>query len=394
MNGPLKIATVCYPSLGGSGVVAAEIAVAMARRGHEVHFIASARPRRPLPDVERLRFHPVESPAHPLFDQPPYTVAVAGKIVDVARRHGLDVVHAHYAVPHAAAAHLAVQTLRDGDTKPPRLVTTLHGTDVTQLGVDPLLRPVTAFTIGTADAITTPSLFLRDEASRAFGLSTSGIEVIPNFVDVERFAPPRQRDSSSLADAIAQRTGGLPPRGPFLVHVSNFRPVKRTPDLLAVLARVRASLPAHLVFVGDGPQLESTVDRARDLGLGDAVSFLGEEPDVARVTRHADAMLLTSESESFGVAALEALSCGVPVFAYRVGGLPEVVGADCGALVDPFDVDALAAAIRHALSDDELHNDMRRAARARAQRHFRAQPILDRYERLYRRLVEDERERQ
>jgi N-acetyl-alpha-D-glucosaminyl L-malate synthase BshA len=390
----LKIAIVCYPSLGGSGVVAAEIAAEMARRGQRVHVIASARPRRPLPDCEGLRFHAVESPAHPLLDQSPYTIAVAGKIVDVAQRHGLDVLHVHYAVPHAAAAHLAVATLATGGDTPPKLVTTLHGTDVTQLGVDQALRRVTAFTVAAGDAVTTPSAFLRDEAARAFGLSAKEIEVIPNFVDVERFAPPQQRDSSRLGEAIAQRTGGPPPSGPFLVHVSNFRPVKRAADLLAVLARVRDSQPAHLVLVGDGPQLESTADRARRMGLGGSVSFLGEETEVADVLRHADAMLLTSESESFGVAALEALSCGVPVFAYRVGGLPDVVGDDCGALVEPFEVDALAAAVCRALSDEELCDRMRRAARARAQRHFRAQPILDRYERLYRRLVENERERE
>jgi N-acetyl-alpha-D-glucosaminyl L-malate synthase BshA len=394
VNEPLKIAFVCYSSLGGSGVMAAEIAAAMARRGHEAHLIASARPRRPLPQLERLHFHPVESPTHPLFDPPPYTIAVAGKIVDVARRHGLDVVHAHYAVPHAAAAHLAVQTLEANGGPTPKLVTTLHGTDVTQLGVDPVLRPVTAFTVAVADAVTTPSVFLRDETVRAFGLAANAIEVIPNFVDVERFAPPPRRDPTRLAAAIARRTGGLPPSGPFLVHVSNFRPVKRAADLLAVLARVRASLPAHLVLVGDGPQLESTANRARDLGLGEAVSFLGEETEVADVLRHADAMLLTSESESFGVAALEALSCGVPVFAYRVGGLPEVVGTDCGALVEPFDVDALATAIRRALSDGDLGAGMRLAARARALQHFRAKPILDGYERLYHRLVESERERE
>ncbi len=383
MQARLSIGVVCYSSLGGSGVVAAEIAAGMAARGHGVHMIASGRPRRATPGVH---FHEVAPVAHPVIDQPPYTLAVAGVIVEVARRHGLDVVHAHYAVPHVASAYLAAQALAAKGRRP-RLVTTLHGTDVTQIGVDAAIRPITAFALAACDAVTVPSSFLCDEAVRSFDLLPAAIETIPNFVDTDRFAPPRRHEPDRLGRIVAERSGGEAPRGPFLVHVSNFRPVKRAADLLTVLAKLRAAVPAHLILIGDGPQLDATAERAEAMGLGDAVTFVGEQSDFAELLSRADAMLLTSESESFGVAALEAMSCGVPVFAYRVGGLAEVVSDDSGVLVEPFDADALAAALAAVLRDDDRRQRMRAAARARAVDFFRAEPILDRYEQLYRRVA-------
>lgn len=387
MNEALSIGVVCYPTLGGSGVIAADVAAAMARRGHQVHVIATARPRRNLPNLDTLHFHAVDAAEHPIFDHPPYTIAVAGRIADIARRRRLDVVHSHYAVPHAAAAWLAARALAASHAMPPKLVTTLHGTDVTQLGTDAALRPITAFTLASGDAVTTPSEFLRGEAVRLFDLPESTLEVIPNFVDTERFAPPRRHEPGRLGRIVADYTGGDAPPGPFLVHVSNFRPVKRAADLLTVLAKLRAAVPAHLILIGDGPQLEATADRAVAMGLGEAVTFVGEQSDFAELLSRADAMLMTSESESFGVAALEAMSCGVPVFAYRVGGLAEVVDDDSGVLVAPFDADALAAAVAAVLRDGDRRRRMSAAARARAVEHFRAGPILDRYEQLYRRVV-------
>jgi N-acetyl-alpha-D-glucosaminyl L-malate synthase BshA len=384
MSDVFSIGVVCYPSLGGSGVVAVDLAAGMARRGHRVHVIANAHPWRMPLDVEGLAFERVEPTEHPVFDHPPYTLAVAAKIVEVVRRDGLDLVHSHYAVPHAAGAYVAAGTL--GSSRP-KLVTTVHGTDVTQLGADPAMRSITAFTVGAGDGITAPSAFLGGEATRVFDLPPAAVVVIPNFVDTERFTPAEGRDPHRLGRLLAGRTGGEAPEGPFLVHVSNFRPVKRATELLDVLATVRASIPAHLVLIGDGPERPAIRERALERGLGAHVSFVGERSDVSEMLPHADVFLLTSESEGFGVAALEALSCGVPVFAYRVGGLSEVVTAESGVLVEPFDVAALAGAVCAALADERRHDDLRRAARARAVGHFRAEPMLDRYEAYYRRVL-------
>lgn len=387
MSDRLSIGVVCYPSLGGSGVVAAEIAAAMASRGHDVHLFATAPPRRGLPESPRLHLHAVTPVEHPVYDHPPYTMAVAGRIVEVGRRQRLDIVHSHYAIPHAAAAWLAGRALAAGGVAAPKLVTTLHGTDVTQLGSDAALQSIAAFAVTAGDAVTVPSAFLRGAAVRTFTLPEASIDLIPNFVDTDHFAPAQRRDGAQLGAMVADCTGGTAPRGPFLVHVSNFRPVKRAADLLTVLALLRERLAVHLVMVGDGPQLEASFERAERLGLSDSVTFVGEQADVAGFLRHADALLLTSESESFGVAALEAMSCGVPVFAYDVGGLAEVVGDDCGVLVPPFDAKALAAAVAGLLDDEARRRQMGRAARRRAVEHFRAAPILDRWQDLYRRLA-------
>jgi N-acetyl-alpha-D-glucosaminyl L-malate synthase BshA len=379
----LRIAIVCYPSLGGSGVVASEIAAGLAARGHRVHVIASRPPSRPLPQSERLFFHAVAVSDYPLFDHPPYELAVAATIVAVAREQRPDVLHVHYAVPHAAAAHLARQVL---GTEAPRLVTTLHGTDVTHVGADPLYRAVTRFTIAAADGLTVPSVFLRRETERLLGdAGGPPLEVIANFVDTDRFAPPERDDRSHLA---ALFPAGGERDGPLLIHVSNFRTVKRAADLIDVLERLRRRVPARLLLVGDGPERARAAERARRLGVEESVRFLGRRVDFADSLQHADAFLLPSESESFGVAALEALSCGVPVFGYRVGGLPEVVTADVGALVEPFDVEALAAAVLEAVTDGDKRAALGRAARAHALAHFRRDPAIDRYEAFYRRVLE------
>lgn len=383
MSDRLSLAIVCHARLGGSGVIAADIAVGLARRGHRVRVIATARPARTLPGHENLIFEQVSTSNYPLFDHPPYTLDVAAKIVEVARAHDLDLVHLHYAIPHAASALLARQTLGD---RAPRFVTTLHGTDVTVVGGDPGYREVTRMTVVAADGVTAPSEFLRREAVRLLALPPEvDVEVIPNFVDTGAFAPPQRRDRRRLGELLAM--DGTAPAGPFLFHVSNFRPVKRTPELMDILARVRARVPAHLVLVGDGPERENAQRRAAELGLYRHVTFLGERTDFAELLGHADAFVLPSESESFGVAALEALSCGVPVFGYRVGGLPEVVADGCGTLVESFDVDALAGAIVAMLGDDAGRERARRAARARAVDCFEREQLLDRYESLYRRLT-------
>ncbi|MGH7790625.1 MAG: N-acetyl-alpha-D-glucosaminyl L-malate synthase BshA, partial [Candidatus Binatia bacterium] len=281
MSDRLAVGIVCYSSLGGSGVVAADLAAGMAARGHRVHIIASAPPMRGLPISDHLQVHTVRVPDYPLFDHPPYEMALAATIVAVAEAQRLDLVHAHYAVPHAASLHLARQVL---GRAAPRAIATLHGTDVTRVGLDPSQRAVTRFAVAAADHITVPSEFLRREAHRRLGLPEApAIEVIPNFVDTEHFAPPAQRDRRALAALFTGRDEG----GPFLFHVSNFRPVKRTADLAAVLALVRRRMPARLVAVGEGPELDAARAAAARLGLADAMCFLGRQADFTPLLRQA-----------------------------------------------------------------------------------------------------------
>jgi N-acetyl-alpha-D-glucosaminyl L-malate synthase BshA len=380
----LSIGVIFYPSLGGSGVVATELARGLAERGHDVHVIASSRPMRPIIESDRLHFHEVVIPDYPLFEHPPYGLAVASAIVEVAGRHRLDLIHAHYAVPHAASAYLARQTLGEAA---PRVVITLHGTDVTGVGTEPSYKSITRFTVAAADGLTVPSEFLRREAHRLLGLAEEPpIEVIANFVDTNRFTPAVSRDRSRLHRLFAAAAPA--PEGPILFHVSNLRRVKRPLDLVEVLARVRRRVPARLVVGGDGPGRAAMQERARVLGVDDSVVVLGARADFAEELKHADVFALPSESESFGVAALEALSCGVPVAGYRVGGLPEVVSEDVGCLVAPYDVDALARAIVEIVTNGERRAALGKAARARALKHFRRTPAIERYESYFRKVLE------
>ena len=380
MTGSLSIAMVCYPALGGSGVVASELARGLAARGHRVHVIATALPDRASGGPGDLRFERVEVPASPVFEHGPYCLAVASRIVELVRREPIDVLHLHYAVPHAASALLAAQVL--GDAAPASVIT-LHGTDATRLAGHAGVHPVTAFAIAACDAITVPSHYLRREAAEGYQLPAARIQVIPNFVDLERFAPaPR--------GAPGPRPPELPaaaPGEPLLFHVSNFRPIKRPVDLAEVLARVRRAVPARMVLVGDGPERAAGEARAAELGVAGAMTFLGRRADFAALLAHADGFVLASESESFGVAALEAMAAGVPVFGYRVGGLPEVVCEDAGALVLAGDLDALAAAITAAVRDPARRAAMGRAARACAEAEFSAPRALAAYEACYRRLL-------
>jgi N-acetyl-alpha-D-glucosaminyl L-malate synthase BshA len=387
LSRPLAIGIVCYPSLGGSGVIASELAVGLAQRGHRVHVIASAPPSRALPKCDRLFFHEVVVSDYPLFEHPPYALALAAAIVEVANDHQLDLVNVHYAVPHAASAYLAHQVL---GRAAPRIVTTLHGTDVTRVGTDPSYRSITRFTVAASDGLTVPSKFLQRETRRLLGLpEEQPIEIIPNFVDTDHFRPAGQRDRRRFDELFAAAGGEVVAAdGPILFHVSNFRAVKRVVDLIEVLARLRTHIPARLVLVGDGPERAHAAQRARDLGLAKRVCFLGKRADFVEYLKHADAFLLSSESESFGVAALEALSAGVPVFAYRVGGLPEVITEAVGRLVEPFDVEALAGAVLEVVTDPARHAALCRAARAHALAHFRRDPVLDRYEACFRRVLD------
>jgi len=386
LSSPISVGIVCFPSLGGSGIVATELAVGLSLRGHRVHVIASAPPSRALPPVERLFLHEVSVPTHPALQYAPYTLALASSIVEIAQDHGLDIVHVHYAVPHAASAYLARQVLGNAA---PRMVTTLHGTDVTQIGSDPSYRSITRFTVTQSDGVSVPSEFLKSEAYHRLAVPADlPIDVIPNFVDTEHFTPAATRDRARF-DALFESAGGDPAdRGaPVLFHVSSFRPVKRVADLVDTLARVRRHTRARLMLVGDGPDRQRLMVRARELGVVRSVCLVGTHAEFVDYLRNADAFLLASESESFGVAALEAMSCGVPVCAYRVGGLHEVVTPDVGRLVTPLDVDALAAATLEILSDEARRDTLGRAARARAVSCFHREHAIDRYEEHYRRVI-------
>jgi N-acetyl-alpha-D-glucosaminyl L-malate synthase BshA len=383
MTQPLSIAMVCYPSFGGSGVVARELAVGLVERGHTVTLVASDPPSRVLPEHERLRFRKVLVPHYPVFQHAPYTIAVASTLVALAHEQTIDLVHVHYAVPHAASALLAAQTL---GAKAPAVVTTLHGTDVTGSGADPSYAAITQHAVRACAAITVPSGYLAQKAQAWLsqdGSPAPTIEVVPNFVDTDHFAPAVTRQRGELAALF----DGGDPATPVLFHVSNFRAVKRVGDLFDVLQRVRAKLPARLVVVGDGPERASAEQKARELGLSENVRFLGNQVRFIELLKQADAFMLTSEIESFGLAALEAMSCGVPVLGYRVGGLPEVVNERAGVLVPPFDLDALARATVELFSDGARRDMLAQQARERALATFKREPALDRYETVFQRAL-------
>ena len=377
MTLPLRIAVVCYPALGGSGVIASELALGLAGRGHRVTLVATALPERLRGTA--VRYERVEVPSSPVFEHAPYGEAVASRLVELVRREPIDLVHLHYAVPHAASALLAAAVL---GAAAPAMVVTLHGTDVTALGSHPSLHAVTAAALEACAGLTTPSRYLRGQAVDHFGLPPERIEVIANFVDLERFRPPPRRERTQL-DALF----GEASAAPVLFHVSNFRPIKRPLDLVETLARIRRTVPARLVLIGDGPERAAVEDRVRALGLSDAVRALGRRRDFAGLLRHADGFLLTSESESFGVAALEALASGVPVFGYRVGGVPEVVTEGTDALVPCGDLDALAEAVIAGTTDPRAHAAMAEAARARSEALFSMNLAIERYEIYFRHVL-------
>ncbi len=373
---PLRIGVCCYPTYGGSGAIATELGMAMAARGHEVHFISYARPARLSGFDPRVTFHRVEVSSYPLFRYPPYDLAVASVMREVAESRQLDILHAHYAIPHAVSAVLARAML--GGTMP-RIVTTLHGTDITIVGTERAYFHPTRFGIDHSDAVTTVSGWLRDETLRIFAPENE-IRVVPNFVDTNRFRP---------LNCVATRASlGL--RGEAVIaHVSNFRPVKRVPDVIRIFAAVAARTPARLLLAGDGPDRPLAEEVARSEGVVDRVHFLGEQEQVERVLACADLFVLPSESESFGLAALEAMACGVPVLGTRSGGLPEVVthGVD-GLLFDVGDTATAGAAAWELLQDTPRLRSMSAAARSTAELRFGEAEIVQAYEDLYRQVLD------
>ena len=366
----MRIGIVCYPTYGGSGAVATELGLALALRGHEVHFVSYAQPFRLRGFNERVTFHEVKIGAYPLFEHPPYSLALAVMLHEVAVRYKLDLIHAHYAIPHAMSALEARQLMAGGQTV--AVVTTLHGTDITLVGQDPSNHTITKYSIEHSDAVTAVSAYLRDETYRAFGCTACEISVIPNFVDLDEFRP---RDPSAA--------GGVKT----LMHISNMRPVKRLQDVVRIFAKVRAKLPSRLVLVGDGPERATAEREVEFLGVGAHVRFLGKVEDVAQALRSADLYLLPSDVESFGLSALEALATGVPVVGSNTGGLPEVVEHGVsGFLAAPGDVDALAAGALALLADAKKWQAASEAAREKA-RDFDIKKVVPRYEEFYASVV-------
>ena len=369
----MKIGITCYPTYGGSGAVATALGIGLAARGHEVHFVTYAQPFRLAGFRERLYLHEVKIDRYPLFEHPPYTLALAAAIHDTALREGLDVMHVHYAIPHATSAWIA-QEMLDGRGAPP-LVTTLHGTDVTLVGVDPSFRAITRFSILRSQGITAVSDFLKDATVRDFQVPDERIEVIPNFVDTTLFC----REGTPCHRQV------LAPGGEKIVmHVSNFRPVKRVPDVIRIFAGIRRTISARLVLVGDGPQRSQAADAARELGIEDDVLFLGKHAAVHELLACADLFLMASESESFGLAALEAMACGAPVVGYSAGGLPEVVPhGEAGWLVPPGAIEEATDAAADLLRNRARWQRFGEAARRTAVDRFEAQRVVPMYEAYY-----------
>lgn len=371
----LSIGVSCHATFGGSGVVATEIGLAMARRGHRVHFFGVEAPWRFDPSADDVFFHEVRPLAYPVLAHTPYALALCSAIVSVASWEGLDVLHAHYAVPHATSAWMAREVLGGG----PRLVTTLHGTDITLVGSDPSYLPITRHSILHSDAVTAPSAWLRDQTWARFDLDPerTPIEVVPNFVDPEQYRPldgtARPHVEALFGDASA----------PVVVHVSNFRALKRVDRVVEVFARVARERPCRLVLIGDGPERPAVEAQVRAAGLTDRVRLLGGRERFEALLRECAVFVLPSETEGFGLAALEALASGVPVIASDVGGLPEVVrDGHTGFLVPVDDVAGMAAHLSALLGDPDRCAAIGRAARADALDRFRAEPILDRFEAL------------
>jgi N-acetyl-alpha-D-glucosaminyl L-malate synthase BshA len=363
----MRIGISCYSTFGGSGVVATEVGKALAARGHEVHILSPSVPPRLLGFEDHLTFHEVSATPYPLFEAEPFSIALASKMADVASHHGLEIMHAHYAIPHASAALLARMAV-GGSLK---VVTTLHGTDITIVGADPSYLPMVKLAIRASDAVSAVSQYLRDETYRTFHVDRP-IEVIPNFI-----AP----FTGQIPDC---RSWLAPCASSILVHISNFRPVKRVLDVMKIFEKVRTQHPARLVMVGDGPDRAEAEAYARNQGFAEAVRFTGKQLDIDTVLACSDIFLLPSATESFGLAALEAMAHKVPVIASRVGGLPEVVrhGVD-GYLESLGDIEAMAEDALTLLRDRNLRRSMGAAAQERALTTFAEGPIIDQYEALY-----------
>ncbi len=373
----MRIGITCYPTYGGSGIVATELGMELAARGHQIHFISYANPIRLAPDTPRIHYHEVEVSTYPLFQYPPYSLALASRMAEVAEAAALDLLHVHYAIPHAISALLARQMLQAQGRRVP-FVTTLHGTDITLVGSDRSYLPITRFSIEQSDGVTAISRYL-EERTRSVFSSSKPIRVIQNFVNCDLYR---------RSDDPAARAVYAPPKQKILVHLSNFRPVKRVLDAVRVFAAVRRELAARLLMIGDGPDRSPAEHLARELGVAEDVLFLGKQSGIPALLAIADLMLLPSELEAFGLAALEAMACGVPAIATRAGGVPELItdGLD-GLLAQVGDIDAMAAGALSLLGDPGRWAGFSAAARRTAETRFCSTRIIPEYEEYYREVL-------
>jgi len=372
----VNIGITCYPNYGGSGIVATELGLELANRGHDIHFITYSNPIRLDPGTPRIRYHEVEVSNYPLFQYPPYCLALASRMMEVAEDYQLDLLHVHYAIPHSISAMLAQQMIAPKRSLP--FVTTLHGTDITLVGTDPSYFPITKFSIEQSNGITSISDYLKQQTLEVFGVSNE-IRVISNFINCDIYQPLEDKTGASTY---------APPGEKLVIHVSNFRPVKRTLDCIRVFAEVRRHTSAHLLMVGDGPDRGPAEHLARQLKIERHVSFLGKQNHVERLIPLAHVLHMPSELESFGLVALEGMACGVVPVATRVGGVPEViVDGESGYMESVGDTPGQAARIVSLLTDDALHQRMAKAGRIRARDHFSTESIIPQYERYYQEML-------
>lgn len=373
----MKIGITCYPTYGGSGVIATELGKELALRGHEVHFISYALPFRLTKYIENIFFHEVETSSYPLFEFPLYSLSLASKMIEVAEFENLDLLHVHYAIPHATSAYLAKQIVKNKKLK---ITTTLHGTDITLVGLEPSFLPLLKFSIEESDGVTAVSRFLKEKTITNYYIEKE-ITVIPNFVDTEVFK------RVSINDCAFKKH--IAPKGEkVLVHTSNFRPIKRVPDTIKIFDIVQKEIPSKLLLVGDGPDRSECERLVRELNLVDSVKFLGKQEGLVEILSSSDVFLIPSQSESFGLAALEAMACGLPVISSSVGGLPELVKHnDCGFIAEIGDIDRMAKYTLDLLTNGKKYEMFSHCARNRAVNMFDKSKVIPLYEEHYENIL-------
>ena len=372
----MKIAIVCYPTFGGSGVVATELGIALAEHGHEIHFITYKQPVRLQLLHNNVHYHEVSVPSYPLFHYQPYELALSSKLVNMAKLHEIEIVHVHYAIPHAYAGYMAKQMLAQEGIFIP-MVTTLHGTDITLVGSHPFYKPAVTFSINNSDAVTSVSQSLKDDTLRLFNIKKE-IEVVPNFIDTKKY---ENLYSNCERELIASKNEKI------ITHISNIRKVKRVDDVIEIFDRIQKKLPAKLVIVGDGPEKESLENLCKKKGIDEKVLFVGNSHEVDKILCFSDLFILPSEHESFGLVALEAMVCGVPVISSNAGGLPEVnIHGESGYLSNVGNIDEMAKNALKILVNSDTHQLFKRKAKENAQR-FETKLIVPLYEEIYKKSL-------
>ncbi len=378
----MKIGITCYPTYGGSGVVATELGKTLALKGHEVHFISYAMPTRLSNYIGNIFYHEVEMYSYPLFDFPLYSIALSSKMVEVVKFNDLDLIHAHYAIPHATSAYLAREILKNErkNSKDIKVITTLHGTDITLVGLEPSFLSTMKFSIEQSDGVTAVSKFLKDKTMSNYSIEKD-IEVIPNFIDIDKYKRNPEKKTGCFRNNFAE------PNEKILIHVSNFRPVKRVPDVIKIFSLVKDKVASRLILVGDGPERSECERLCRELGIIEYVKFMGKQDSLPEILSIADLFLMPSQSESFGLSALEAMSCGVPVISSSVGGLPELnLHGETGYIAEFGDVERMARYAIELFTEDKKYKLFQRNARERAE-FFNEDKIIDYYEKFYEKIL-------